>query len=195
LTSYRSTSEQAAHGSVEVSGGVDITCKTCYVKSSVTTQFTVSGNFSASAVVLSVEDKVKNITTSVMEDFGSYLLKAADLEPPSTPPPPAIDFNFDNLKGLPGCDLRFQFDDTEIYVAIDTRLSAGAAYSLNLYSSNSPVGLSESDNLRVGVVFTLDLILTVEAEIDLSSGFHIKLNDGLVIDITMFEKKVSNIQL
>jgi hypothetical protein len=83
----------------------------------------------------------------------------------------------------------------ELYMLLDTILSAGTTYTLNLYSSISPIGLAVGDELQVGVIFSVDLILSVEAEIDISSGFHIKLEDGIAIDIPMFDQNVSSITL
>lgn len=78
---------------------------------------------------------------------------------------------------------------------IDTILSGSATYTLNLYTSNTPIGFGVGKDLLVGVVFSIDLIISVDAEIDISTGFHIKLNDGIAIDIHMFDHDVSSITL
>jgi hypothetical protein len=78
---------------------------------------------------------------------------------------------------------------------LDTTLSAGATYTLNLYTSETPIGFAISNNLWLGVIFAIDLILDVNAEIDMSSGFHIKLDDGAALDINMFDTEVANIAL
>jgi hypothetical protein len=80
-------------------------------------------------------------------------------------------------------------------VEIDTTLSAGATYTLNLYESESPIGISAGQELEVGIVFTVDVILSVEGEIDISSGFHIQLNDGVAINIAMFGQNISSVTL
>lgn len=78
---------------------------------------------------------------------------------------------------------------------IDTTLSMGATYNLPLYKSETVLGVSVTESLEVGIIFTIDLILSVEGEIDISSGFHIKLEDGLAIDIALFSNDVSDIHL
>lgn len=109
-------------------------------------------------------------------------------------PPFDVDFDID-LPKLPGCNLTFQFDGLELYMEIDTILSGSATYTLNLYTSQTPMGFSVGKDLLVGVVFSIDLIISVEAEVDISSGFHIQLNDGIAIDIHMFDHDISSITL
>jgi hypothetical protein len=80
-------------------------------------------------------------------------------------------------------------------VLLETVLSGGLTYSLNLYTSNSPIGVAISDEIMAGVFFTIDLILSTEAEIDIHSGFHIKLDDGVAFDIALFSQNVSDTTL
>jgi hypothetical protein len=99
------------------------------------------------------------------------------------------------IPAIPECNLQFTFDELELYLNVDTIFSLGATYELNLYSSSTPLGISITKDLEVGVIFAIDLILSVEGEIDISSGFHIKLDDGLRIDIALFGDDVSEIVL
>jgi len=45
------------------------------------------------------------------------------------------------------------------------------------------------------VTAVVDLILDVQAEIDISSGFHVQLDDGVLIDIQLFSEKASGITM
>ena len=56
-------------------------------------------------------------------------------------------------------------------------------------------GFGVGKELTLGVIFTVDLILSVDAAIDISTGVHIKLEDGVGINIPMFAKNVSNIMM
>jgi hypothetical protein len=105
-----------------------------------------------------------------------------------------VDFNF-KVPEIPACDLSFQFDGMELYMEIDTTLSSGATYTLNLYTSKTPLGFAVGEDLLIGVVFSVDLILSVESEIDISTGFHIQLHDGIEINIPIFDQNVSSIIL
>jgi hypothetical protein len=96
---------------------------------------------------------------------------------------------------IPETRLSFQFDDLDLYVLLDTVISGGLTYNLNLFTSDSPIGVAISDEVQAGVFFTIDLILSTEAEIDISSGFHIKLDDGVSFDIALFGQNVSDTTL
>ncbi|KAI1073992.1 hypothetical protein F5B20DRAFT_565146 [Whalleya microplaca] len=189
-------------GNVTLSAGVDITCTTCYIKGTATTKFTVDGNFNASQEFQNfksdIMNEVENVTDAAIDYIKEFLSEVAkNLEDGID----ADDFNFPTLDldfnvdvpDIPECRLQFQFDGLELYMMLDTVLSAGATYNLNLYSSNSPIGISASNDLFVGVVFSVDLILSAETKIDISSGIHIKLEDGVGIDIPMLAQNVSNI--
>jgi hypothetical protein len=106
---------------------------------------------------------------------------------------PPIDVNFDiSIPSIPECELSFQFNDLELYMEIDTILSVGATYTLNLYTSQTAIGIKINDELELGFIFTIDLILSVNGEIDISSGFHIQL-DKVGINVPMFSQKIASI--
>lgn len=142
------------------------------------------GNFST-AVVDYVEKYVNNTTSELQKGF--------DIDDFDFPP---IDIDFDiDIPDIPECELQFQFNDLELYMQIDTILSIGATYTLNLYTSRTPIGFNVGEDLLVGVIFSVDLILDVQSEIDIRSGFHIQLNDGIAINLPIFSKNVSKITL
>lgn len=184
---------------------MEIVCTTCYIKGTATAQFTIEGNFNASQafhnVTSEIETDVDNITTTAIDYVESYVKSVItsvtsdgfhidDLDFP----PIQIDFDVD-VPNIPECELQFQFDGMELYMQIDTILSGGATYTLNLYTSESEIGFTVGKDLLIGIIFSVDLILSVESEIDISSGFHIQLNDGVAINIPMFDQNVSSITL
>lgn len=145
-------------------------------------------------------EEVRNITESVDDYFLNYTLGVIDNFEDgidlSDFAMPTINYTFDiDVPTIPECKLRFQFDDMEIYMMVDTVLSLGATYQLNLYSSTTPLGISLTKDLEVGIIFSVDLILSVEGQIDISSGFHLKLDDGVAIEIALFGDDISNIIL
>lgn len=136
-----------------------------------------------------VVDYVQNSTNQVIDNLGDGF----DLDDFDLPP---IDLDFDvDLPDMPEAVLSFTFDGMEIFMQLDTVLSGSASYALRLFTSNTPVGFGVGKELTMGVIFTVDLILSVDAEIDISTGVHIKLEDGVGINIPMFAKNVSNIAL
>jgi hypothetical protein len=193
-------------GNLSLSAGLEIICTTCYVKGTATAQLTIDGNFNVSQAFQSFKSKVEgdvySLTNATIDSFETYFEKiGTDVS--------SLDFHLDDLDfptlndtsfglaipDIPECQLLFEFDDLELYMEIDTTLSAGATYTFNLYKSETPIGISAGQDLEVGIVFTVDVILSVEAEIDISSGFHIQLNDGVAINIPMFSQDISSITL
>lgn len=76
---------------------------------------------------------------------------------------------------------------------MNTILGAGVTYELPLFRSMGPLGFHITDDLELGVFFTIDLILTAEGELDINNGFHIKLDDEFGIDITLFADDISDV--
>lgn len=130
--------------------------------------------------------ELKNVTDTALDQFNATNLPAwRTLD---------VELDLDNVTGLPGASIHFEFDDLELYLELDIKLSAGATYTLNLYTSETPVGISVPD-LTIGAVFSVDLILIADAEIDIGSGIHIKLDDGLAFDLELFNSNVSTVTM
>jgi hypothetical protein len=83
----------------------------------------------------------------------------------------------------------------ELYIEINITLSKGAIYIFNLYKLETPLGVSTGQDLEVGIVFIIDVILNIEAEINISNGFYIQLNNGVAINIPLFGQNISIIIL
>ncbi|CAO2647520.1 Nn.00g084420.m01.CDS01 [Neocucurbitaria sp. VM-36] len=183
------------------SGGMELTCTTCYVRGFATAELTIDDNFNASealdATKYSVRDTVSNLTETFENYIQDYTRKIiqdianwfewSDLEFLPFP----FSFNMD-VPEIPECHIRFQFDDMELYLELHTFLDFGATYEINLYATQSPIGIKIGPMLQLGVVLSVDLILVVDGAIDISSGFHIKFDDGIAMDITLFGDKISN---
>lgn len=207
----------------DVSGAINIICTQCYIKGNATAQLS-AGHFNASRIVdqtvNQVEGNVANLTTEIVSFVEEWFKNATgdtvdafkdafegdwdgfkddwnDLEEvfdAKELPPFPFDFDMD-IPALPEVSLGFGFDSFELFMMLDTTLSLGSSYTYNLYRSNSPIGISVDDELWFGVIFSVDLILAVDGEIDISSGFHIKLDDGLQIMIDLFGDQASGIAL
>ena len=195
----------AKKGNTSLSASVEIVCTTCYIKGNATAQFTINGNFNVSQAfrnaTTAVESEISNITTAAVDYVENYVANATSLIASDgfsikdfDFPPLDVDFDVKVLD-IPQADLLFQFDGLELYMQIDTILSSGATYTLNLYTSDTPIGFAVANDLLIGVVFSVDLILSVDSEIHISTGFHIQLHDGIAINIPMFNQNVSSIAL
>ena len=189
---------------MDVSSSIEIKCTTCYIKGVVNAQLNVAENFDAGAAIQQTignfTDEVSNLTNTMKDEFIAYakgvVTKFSDGIDPDDFEFPTFNHTFDlDLPPVPDTDLLVTFDGMEMYVKLATTLNLGATYTLNLFSSNTPVGLSVGKNLRAGLVFTIDLILSAQGAIEISNGFHLKLKDGIAIHIPLFGDSVSSLEL
>ncbi|KAH8156889.1 hypothetical protein CIB48_g11358 [Xylaria polymorpha] len=182
-----------------ISAGIEVTCVTCYVKGLVTSELGVASDFDIIQAITNftedVGEEIENVTNATLTylenevpEFLKNLTDHLDIDFP----PLNVSFNVD-IPDIPECRLHFQFDGLELYMLLDTVLSAGTTYTLNLYSSNTPIGLSIDSETFVGVIVSIDLILGVDTDIDISSGLHIKVDDGMALDLSLFSQSVSSV--
>lgn len=192
--------EQRRDGSsTETSVGIEVSCNTCYIKGQASIALNIDKSFNTSQVLNQVEasidntlDSIKTYVQNVSSEITDGLLEL-DFDFDDIPPPD-IDFNVD-IDSFPDVELKLELDGLEIFMDMTTTLSSGVTYTLNLYSSLTPLGGAIQGIGTIGLVFSIDLILSVESEIQIANGFHIKLDDGIMIDIALFSKKVSNLAL
>ncbi|GIZ49321.1 hypothetical protein CKM354_001235300 [Cercospora kikuchii] len=193
--------------SLETSFGIQVVCRTCYLKGVATAGLSISEDFNVSQAIgvvrAEASETVDNVTAAVEQYFedlsGEFknqwqqLVSEGDTDVTDFKIP---DWNmtFDvDLESIPDVNLRFQFDELELYMLLDTTLSIGSTYTIPLYKSQSPAGLSITDDLEIGLIFDVELILSAEAAIVIGSGLHLKLNDGFAIDIALFGSDPSNL--
>lgn len=217
LLTLPSDAEQSTNtggGTLSFSESVEIVCTTCYI-TGVASAKVSAGRFNMSSVVVQTVDEIgetfENFTVAVLDYIGDFVedvgdevgdwagdavtldfhdIDFDDIEMPT------LDYDFSmDIPALPEVNLRFGFDALELYMELDTTLSLGSTYTYRLYTSNTPIGVGISDDLELGITFSVDLILTADASIDVSSGFHLKLDDGLAVDIALFGDEVSGIDL
>lgn len=81
--------------------------------------------------------------------------------------------------------VRLEFSQVEAYIFLGVDTTTSGTYSINLFSSQSPIGLS-FPGLSVGVVFYVDLVFGLSAEIDLTGGFYVKLADDAYLETDIF---------
>ncbi|UQC81866.1 uncharacterized protein CLUP02_07352 [Colletotrichum lupini] len=195
---FKYEQEAEAGANVTASAGIEVVCTKCYIKGKASAHLTIDGAFNATKVATDIgnefEETFDNITAyaknyvSGVVDNLSDGLDANDFDFP----PLNITFDLD-VPSFPEAGLGFGVEDLEIYMQLDTTLSAGLSYTLNLYTSTTPLGSKIGDDLLLGVVFSIDLILSVESELQMSSGFHLRMDDEVGFDIALFSKNVSSV--
>lgn len=191
---------------------IEITCQKCYIKGSASATITAKENFNltaeaasikssvnntlheiadyASLVVGDMKDYISNTTGNLIQDI-THLDSLSELHGFKLPPP-NITFDVDVGK-LDDVSLEVIFTEAEIYVELSILLSAGVTYSLNLYTS-SELGY-EVGKVFVGFVATIDLILSVESQIELDSGFHLKFDKDMGMKLALFSEEASHLEL
>ncbi|KAF6804701.1 glycolate oxidase [Colletotrichum sojae] len=183
---------------VTATAGINIVCTKCYVKGKANAHMTIDGTFNATKVAKDIgnefEETFDNITTYAKDYVSGVAKKLSDGFDADDFDFPPLNVTFDvPVPEFPQCKLGFGFDDFEMYMELDTTLSAGLTYTLNLYTSTTPLGSRIGDDLLLGVVFSIDLILSVESEVQMTSGFHIKMDDSVNFEMALFSKNVSSV--
>lgn len=194
------------NASLSTSQSVEIVCTKCYIKGRATAELKIPDNFNASDAVnntlTEVGGEIANFTSAVQNTFENYFhtlfngSKFTDGVQLDDFAFPSLNYSFDmDIKPIDEVTLDFTFDGMELYLELNTILGAGLSYELNLFTSNTPIGFGVGKNLNLGVTFRVDLLLSVEGNVAMGSGLHIKLEDGVAINIALFSDKVSNIVL
>lgn len=100
------------------------------------------------------------------------------------------------MQDIPDATIDLKFDEFELYFELDMALDASSTYTIPLYPKDwsQPAGFEVAGQL-VGIVISLDLILSLDAEVDISSGVHVKFDDGLSLELALFGSNVSSINL
>ncbi|KAK4184337.1 hypothetical protein QBC35DRAFT_59346 [Podospora australis] len=201
---------------VKAEAGIEIKCVDCYFKGGATVEFSVKGEFDATATIKNLTDQVgrefDNLTDSMISSLRSVIksLPGKGKEIAGNVFNDGFDtsdfgvFDFDefdidadfdiDMPPLPGVQLGFKLDDLELYMLLNAKFNAAATLELPLYRSPPSIyNIPITPDTHVGVSFSADLIISVEGSIDLRGGFHLKLAPPLGFQITMFSKNVSEI--
>ena len=198
---------------LEAQLSIDVSCHTCYIKAGATAQLSINGTFDFGSVISNITkqlgDELKNLTKSIVDGLEDVVESFFDEAAAAVSSDE--DFNIDDVINfndfhvdtdidivpppLPEVQLLFQIDYLDLYMVLDTTLAAGATLTLPLYKSQSAVGISAGEGLEIGLFITMDLILSVEGEISLRSGFHLLLDRPMGFNIALFSDDVSSIIL
>ncbi|KAK7740998.1 hypothetical protein SLS53_005061 [Cytospora paraplurivora] len=203
-------------------GMATVSCVTCYVKGTAYASLEVDRETNLTKILndfnSEVLPEVKNITTEVwdeLEQWADYVYEnlthtvegeiKAFFENGTDDFDicwdcyafPSLDVDFEvNLTDIPDATLKLEFDDLDLYMLLDISLEADETHTIDLYPKNwyQPAGIEVGDQL-VGFIISLQLILALDAEVDISTGVHIAFDDGLAMEIALFGSEVSTITL
>lgn len=144
-----------------------------------------------------VETEFKNVFDALDGDLVDGLRHGEDA---SILAPPQLDLSLDvmNFTAIPATALIFRFQELDIYMDLDVTFNSSASYTIPLYSSADPAqnggfitGISLPNGLELGVFFTVDLILNVDASLDITGGLHIKVDEYVKMEIALFGDEIS----
>ncbi|KAL3455034.1 hypothetical protein BJX64DRAFT_91251 [Aspergillus heterothallicus] len=202
--------------SLDLEGALTVTCTACYINGTVSGFLAITNDFNLTTAISDISAQVSNITETALDQLEEFVSNVTDtivdtvtdavteldgdvissLDELDLPAWPTLDLDFDldEVDGLPDVHAQFEFDDLELYLELDVQLSAGATYTLNLFTSQTAAGF-EIPGLAAGALFKVSLVLIAEAEIDISSGIHIKLDKGLLLEFELFNHDLSGITL
>ncbi|KAL1891471.1 hypothetical protein Cpir12675_004948 [Ceratocystis pirilliformis] len=82
--------------------------------------------------------------------------------------------------------LRIDFTSVKAWIEVGLIVSGGKAFSLNLYSSQTPVGIGVP-GLNIGVLLFVDLVIDIDAEIDMTGGFFVELAENSYIEAALLK--------
>ncbi|GAB1316982.1 Mid2 domain-containing protein [Madurella fahalii] len=184
--------------------GIEVRCVTCYIRADATAELSITGDFDAGEMIRNVTeqigDEVESMTetavASVRDFFGdviSAVFGPDDLDDLSFDNF-TIDLDFDiDMPPLPDIQFTFQIDYLDLYMLIGTKITGATTLTIPLFKSQTPLGYGVSEDLEIGVFATMDLILSVEGEIDFTTGIHLAIEDPAGFHIALFSSNVSDI--
>lgn len=164
---------------------ITVTCKTCYIGGSVTGNLQYEGNFTE------ITDSIQNDVSDyrgLWSNLTEWIGEDSDKSIPEIQPV----LNLDDTQGLPEAQGHFEFDGLELYLDLDITLSQSATHAIPLFQI--PLDEFEIDDIDIGPKLSIDLILIASSAIDLESGIHVKIDDGVAFDLDLF-RNISSLSL
>ncbi|KAH8901742.1 hypothetical protein GQ53DRAFT_835388 [Thozetella sp. PMI_491] len=182
---------------------VSITCKSCYATAKISTSLTYSDRFDATRAIEDVTNGVKPVAKSLTQNgvgfiqssfqgMGSSMMQdiqnvAAGRLGLELLPYPTLPFDFNlGVSSIPNITVRCQIDGLDVFAQLETSLSKGATYRINLFTSKTRSTFMVSKSLFLDLSAALDLIIDAPAALSMASGFHIKLSDGFLMESKLF---------
>ncbi|KAI1169974.1 hypothetical protein F4777DRAFT_570988 [Nemania sp. FL0916] len=95
------------------------------------------------------------------------------------------------LTGFLDPSLRVGFSGVSAHAFLGVEVDATQTFSINLFASNSPIGIGIT-GLDVGVVFFVDLVFSLSEAIDLTAGFEVAVPDDAFLEVDLFEGDVDD---
>ncbi|KAK6439866.1 hypothetical protein LTR95_003920 [Oleoguttula sp. CCFEE 5521] len=197
----RGFGDQSSDGTASVS--FEITCVECYIKGQVTGDLLIDGNLNISQLAEQtldeVTDGIKNITDSFVNQTEAWAetvwtdVVTHKFDALALPTYNETSLDLPDLTPLPNTTIIFGFGGVELFLKIKTSLSQ-LKYQLPVVPKTPVPGWGLIVlGVDLGLYFSMDLILTADAEIDITSGVHLKIGEDAALHANLFGSDVSQI--
>ena len=87
-------------------------------------------------------------------------------------------------------DIVIQFDNVGGHFELAVEASAEATYSVSIYASDTVAGVGVSEDISLGLVFFLDLVFSLSAEVNLTAGFEVNFPPGSYLTVDPLDGSV-----
>ena len=185
---------------------LEITCTKCYINGRATAELKYE-DVDIGQIFTETVDKVYDAADNLTDTVAEYVKDCVgdtwenitrdgfdfdDFDCPTFD----VSLNFD-VPTVPQASMEFRFDEMELFMQLRTVIAAGSSFTIPLYQSDSDreMLLGSNSDLGLRVYFTVDLLLSVDRTLDMTSGLHLKLEDGVTFTVDMFGDKPSGIVL
>jgi hypothetical protein len=176
-------------------------CTKCYITGNVHTELSVDSNFNVSDALVEtihdIGDAFNDTVSAIADAFHEYTddmsanfssFANGDLGVPDIDVPLEM-----NITSTPEASFQIRFDGLEIYLQLQTIVAAGSSITIPLFETSPTTGPLKG--LHVATWFTIDLILDVRRTVSMSSGLHLRLEDGIAIAIDLFGDTPSEVMM
>lgn len=183
-------------------------CVTCYINAGATVEMSMKGELDVGLMIENVTDQfvdeMRNLTTTTVDtvrEFFGDVWEAIEDEDIELSDVSFNEFNIDldfdiDFPPLPEIQVAFQIDELDVYIELGTKITGAATLTVPLFKSQTPLGYGlPGSDIEIGVFVTADLILSVEGEIDFTTGIHLELDDAAGFRLALFSSNVSDIFL
>lgn len=80
-------------------------------------------------------------------------------------------------------DVKISFENVGGHFEFDISASETVSYSFPIYMSSTSAGMAVSEDVSVGLVFFIDLVFSLTAEINVEAGFEFAFPDSAYITV------------
>ncbi|KAK6432713.1 hypothetical protein LTR95_011116 [Oleoguttula sp. CCFEE 5521] len=182
---------------------VTVICQTCYIAGLVAAELRIDGDVDFTQLVNQTIEEITGGIANITDSFWNQTKAWGEHEGTefalgqwdelTLPTYNQTSLELPNLRSLPNTTLIFGFGGVELFLELKTSPSK-LKYQLPIVSKIlMPDTGFQIGGQSLGIFFSIDLIVTVNAQVDITSGIHMKVGDGAALHVDLFGTNVSEI--